>query len=76
MKLGNIEHDVDYNVETTNDLGSLEREVDSVRLSSLAAAEELHQLLVKNKATAEAGSWQIETMIYQLEKAIVILRAI
>lgn len=69
-----MEHDVDYGVKSFDDIDSLGREVDSLRLGGLAYLEELHQLLTKNKALGESKGWSVGNMHVLLEGVIEILR--
>lgn len=73
MKIGNIEHDIDYNVQKIETADSLSLEVDNLRLGALANLEQLHQLLVKHKLMMRTV-WSIDKMITQTEVAINILR--
>ncbi len=69
-----MEHDIDWNVKSFDDIDELNREFDNLRLGGLANLEELHQLLTKNKSLATANAWDVDTLLTKLEGVIEIVR--
>jgi hypothetical protein len=69
-----MEHDVDYCTKQVETIDQLGREVDSLRLTALAALEELDQLLTKNKALAESNRWSVQNMQVLLDEIVGTLR--
>lgn len=66
-------HDVDYGVESMQNIDQLNRAVDSLRVNAMANLEELHQLLTKNKELANSKGWQTQTMLSLIEKQLEVL---
>lgn len=69
-----LKHDVDYCVETVEDVDALNRRVDDLRLTATAALEELDQLLKKNQKLARDSKWDVSTMRRNLFQIVTLLR--
>lgn len=72
--MGVLKHDVDYCVETVEDVDALNRRVDDLRLTATAALEELDQLLKKNQKLARDSKWDVSMMRRNLFQIVTLLR--
>ncbi|NJO48179.1 MAG: hypothetical protein HC840_00525 [Leptolyngbyaceae cyanobacterium RM2_2_4] len=69
-----MNHDVDYCVETIQDIDALNRRVDDLRLEAMAALEELDQLLSKNETLARSKGWSVYAIQGHLKSIVDTLR--
>lgn len=69
-----LKHDVDYCVESIQDIDALNRRVDDLRLTATAALEELDQILKKNQKVARESKWDVSTMRRNLFQIVTLLR--
>lgn len=69
-----LKHDVDYCVETVQNIDKLNQRLDDLRLTATAALEELDQLLKKNQKLARESKWDVSTMRRNLFQIVTLLR--
>lgn len=69
-----MKHTNDYCVETVETIEQLNQRVDDLRLTAMAALEELDQLLTKNERTALGAAWSLTAIRGHLDNMVETLR--
>ena len=69
-----MKHTNDYCVETVQNADQLNQRVDDLRLTAMAALEELDQLLTKNQDVALRACWSVNAIRGHLDNMVETLR--
>jgi hypothetical protein len=69
-----MKHTNDYCVEKVETVERLNLKVDDLRLTAMAALEELDQILTKNEAVARSAGWSLTAIRGHLDSMVDTLR--